>query len=169
LCCVVVKDITLVGSEDNRPADFIKMALDFSEVVARCVVHILSMWKSNSLCRSMHQTENSSESVAVVQRRASRIFGVKRYVRICPNTGRDWTAALPYCSSGTNQPTEEIMMKQTKPGVSKAVAGKIPMTQDRASAIQSDTMKDKGTVSKRDFAARAARAAARNGKSGSGK
>jgi hypothetical protein len=42
------------------------------------------------------------------------------------------------------------------------------MTLDRASAIQSRTMKDKGTVSKDDFAARAQRAAARNGKAGSG-
>lgn len=39
------------------------------------------------------------------------------------------------------------------------------MTQERASAIQSRTVKNKGTVSKKDFAARAARAAARNSKS----
>lgn len=57
------------------------------------------------------------------------------------------------------------MMKQTKTGVGKAAAGKAPMTQERASAIQSRTMKDKGTVSKDDFAARAA---ARNGKAGGG-
>ena len=61
------------------------------------------------------------------------------------------------------------MTKQTKAAVSKAAAGKIPMTQDRASAIQSRTMKVKGTVSKNDFAAVAARAAARNGKSGGGR
>jgi hypothetical protein len=42
------------------------------------------------------------------------------------------------------------------------------MTQDRASAIQSRTIKDQGTVSKDDFAARAARAAVRNGKAGCG-
>jgi hypothetical protein len=63
---------------------------------------------------------------------------------------------------------EETMTKQTKTGVGKAAAGKTPMTQDRASAIQSRTMKDKGTVSKDDFAARAARAAARNSKAGGG-
>lgn len=56
------------------------------------------------------------------------------------------------------------MTKQTKAGIGKAAAGKTPMTQERASVIQSRTMKDKGTVSKDDFAARAARAAARNGK-----
>lgn len=61
------------------------------------------------------------------------------------------------------------MTKQTKAGVSKAPAGKTPMTQDRASAIQSRTMKDKRTVSKDDFAARALRAAARNGKAGGGR
>lgn len=61
------------------------------------------------------------------------------------------------------------MIKQTKPGVSNAAAPKTSMTQDRASAIQSATMKDKGTVSKSDFAARATRTAARNGKFGSGK
>lgn len=58
------------------------------------------------------------------------------------------------------------MTKQTKAGVGKAAAGKTRMTQDRASAIQSQTMKYKGTVSKDDFAARAARAATRNGKAG---
>lgn len=58
--------------------------------------------------------------------------------------------------------------KQTKTGVGKAAAGKTPMTQERASVIQSRTMKNKGTVSKDDFAARAARAAARNGKAGGG-
>lgn len=61
------------------------------------------------------------------------------------------------------------MMKQKKADVSKAAAGKTPMTQDRASAIQSRTMKGKGTVAKDDFAARAARAAARNGKAGGGR
>jgi|GEM_PF-5700579 len=60
------------------------------------------------------------------------------------------------------------MTKQTKAGVRKAATGKTLMTQDRASAIQSRTMKDKGTVSKDDFAARAARAADRNGKAGGG-
>lgn len=60
------------------------------------------------------------------------------------------------------------MTKQTKAGVSKAAAGKTLMRQERASAIQSRTMKDQGTVSKNDFAARAARAAAQNGKAGSG-
>jgi hypothetical protein len=64
---------------------------------------------------------------------------------------------------------EETMTKQTKAGVSKAAAGKTPMTQDRASAIQSRTMKDKGTVSKDDFAARAQRAATRNGKACAGR
>jgi hypothetical protein len=59
---------------------------------------------------------------------------------------------------------ENIMTKHTKAGVSKAAAGKTPMTQDRASAIQSRTMKEKGTVSKSDLAARAARAAIRNSK-----
>jgi hypothetical protein len=63
---------------------------------------------------------------------------------------------------------EENMTKQTKAGVGKAAAGKTPMTQDRASAIQSRTMKDKGTVSKDDFAAPAARAG-RNGKAGGGR
>jgi hypothetical protein len=61
---------------------------------------------------------------------------------------------------------EETMTKQTKVAVAKAAAGKTPMTQGRASAIQSRTMKDKRTVSKDDFAARAVRAAARNGKAG---
>jgi hypothetical protein len=59
---------------------------------------------------------------------------------------------------------EETMTKQTKTGAGKAAASKTQMTQDRASAIQSRTMKDKGTVSKDDFSARATRAAARNGK-----
>lgn len=58
------------------------------------------------------------------------------------------------------------MTKQTKAAVDKAAAGKTPMTQGRASAIQSRTMKDKGTLSKDDFAARAA---ARNGKAGGGR
>ena len=61
------------------------------------------------------------------------------------------------------------MTKQTKAGADKAAASKTPMTQDRASAIQSRTMKDNGTVSKDDFAARATRAAARNGKASGGK
>ncbi len=61
------------------------------------------------------------------------------------------------------------MTKPTKSAVAKAAAGKTPMTQDRASAIQSRTMKNTGTVSKHDFAARAARAAARNGKGGGGR
>lgn len=60
------------------------------------------------------------------------------------------------------------MTKQTKAGVGRPAAGKTPMTQVRASDIQSRTMKDKGTVSKDDFAARAARAAARNCKAGRG-
>lgn len=58
--------------------------------------------------------------------------------------------------------------KQAKPHVNKALAGKTPMTQVRASAIQSRTMKDKRTVSKDDFAARAQSAAVRNGKDGAG-
>lgn len=61
------------------------------------------------------------------------------------------------------------MTKQTKASVSKAATGKTLVTQDRASAIQSRTMRDNGTVSKDDFAARAARAAARNGKAGGGR
>ncbi|WBS05260.1 hypothetical protein OU994_13725 [Pseudoduganella sp. SL102] len=61
------------------------------------------------------------------------------------------------------------MTKQMKAGTGKAAVGNIPMTQDRASAIQSRTMKDKGTVSKDDFAARAARAAVRNGKASGGR
>jgi hypothetical protein len=61
---------------------------------------------------------------------------------------------------------EETMTKQTKVAVAKAAAGKTPMTQGRASAIQSRTMKEKGTVSTDDFAARAA---ARNGKAGGGR
>lgn len=60
------------------------------------------------------------------------------------------------------------MTKQTKVGVGKAAGRKIPMTQDCASAIQTRTMKDQGTVSKNDFAASAARAAARNGKARDG-
>lgn len=61
------------------------------------------------------------------------------------------------------------MTKQTKAGAGKAAASKTPMTQDRASAIQSRTMKDKGTVSKDNFAARATRSAARNGKASGAK
>ncbi|NVD97726.1 hypothetical protein [Massilia sp. BJB1822] len=61
------------------------------------------------------------------------------------------------------------MTKQTKVDVGKAASGKTPMRQSRASAIQSHAMKDTGTVSKDDFAARAARAAARNGKAGGGR
>lgn len=61
------------------------------------------------------------------------------------------------------------MTKQTKAGAGKDAASKTPMTQDRASAIQSRTMKDKGTVSKDDFAARVTRAAARNDKASGGK
>lgn len=61
------------------------------------------------------------------------------------------------------------MTKQPKIGVSKAAAGKTFMTQERASAIQSRTMTDKGTVSKDDFAPRTARAAARNGKAAGGR
>lgn len=57
------------------------------------------------------------------------------------------------------------MTKQTKAGAGKPLVSETPMTQERASAIQSRTMKDKGTVSKKDFGARAARAAARNSKS----
>jgi hypothetical protein len=67
---------------------------------------------------------------------------------------------------------EETMTKQpkqTKRDVSKTTAGKTPMTQDRASDIQSRTMKDKGIVSKDDFAARAESAAARNRKAGVGR
>lgn len=60
------------------------------------------------------------------------------------------------------------MTKQTKVGVGKAAASNSSMTQDRASAVQRRTMKDKGTVSRGDFAARAARAAARDGKVGGG-
>jgi hypothetical protein len=90
-------------------------------------------------------------------------------VRICPNQERDWTAVLAYRSSSTDQHMEEAMTKQTKAGAGKAAASKTQMTQDRASAIQSRTMKDKGTVSKDDFSARATRAAARNGKDSGGK
>jgi hypothetical protein len=64
---------------------------------------------------------------------------------------------------------EETMTKQTRAGAGKAAASKIPMTHDRVSAIQSRTMKDKGTVAKEDFAARAARAVARNAKASGGK
>ena len=73
---------------------------------------------------------------------------------------------LPYRSFRNDQSMEETMTKQTKADVSKAGAGKTQMMQDRASAIQSRTMKDKVVVSKDDFAARATRAAARNGKAG---
>lgn len=73
---------------------------------------------------------------------------------------------LPYCSSCDNHSMEDTMTNQTKKDVSKAAVNETPMTQGRASAIQSRTMKEKGTVSKDDFAARAARAAARNGKVG---
>lgn len=73
---------------------------------------------------------------------------------------------LPYCSSCDNHSMEDTMTNQTKKDVSKAAALKNPMTQERASAIQSRAMKDKGTVSKGDFTARAARAVARNGKAG---
>ena len=76
---------------------------------------------------------------------------------------------LPYRSACTDQRMEETMTKQTKTGVGKVAARKTPMMQDRASAIQSRTMKDKGTVSTDDFAARAARAAARNGKAAGGR
>lgn len=61
------------------------------------------------------------------------------------------------------------MTKQTKAYISRTTAGKSPMTQDRASAIKSHTMKNKGTVSRDDFAARAESAAVRNGKAGAGK
>jgi len=64
---------------------------------------------------------------------------------------------------------KETLTKQTKAGADKAAASKTPTTQDRASAIQSRTMKDKGTVLKDDFAACAARAAARNDKVSVGK
>lgn len=60
------------------------------------------------------------------------------------------------------------MTKQTKAGAGKG-AGRTPMTQERASAIQSRTMKTKGTVSKSDFAARAARSADRNSKADAGR
>jgi hypothetical protein len=63
---------------------------------------------------------------------------------------------------------EKTMTKQMRSGGGKPAASKTPMTQNRAAAIQSRTMKDKGTVSKGDFAARAARAATRNGKAGGG-
>ena len=58
------------------------------------------------------------------------------------------------------------MTKQTKSGVARPATGKTAMTQVRASDIQSRTMKNKSTMSKDDFAARAARAAARNCKAG---
>jgi len=64
---------------------------------------------------------------------------------------------------------EEKVTKQTKAtkaDAGRAAAGRTPMTQDRASAIQSRTMKDRGTVSSDDFAARAARAAAHNSRPG---
>lgn len=61
------------------------------------------------------------------------------------------------------------MTKQTKAASRKAGTGKTAMTPGRASAIQSRTMKDKGIVSKDDFAARAARAAARAGKADGGR
>lgn len=61
------------------------------------------------------------------------------------------------------------MTKQTKTDAGKTTSNRSPMMQDRASAIQSRTMKDKDTVSKDDFAARAARAAARNHKAGGGR
>lgn len=61
------------------------------------------------------------------------------------------------------------MTKQPKTCVGKSGAAKTLMTQERASAIQSRTMKEKGTVSKDDFAARSARAAARNGKAAGGR
>lgn len=61
---------------------------------------------------------------------------------------------------------EDTMTNQSKKVVSNTAVRNTPMTQDRASAIQSRTAKDNGTVSKSDFAARAARAVARNGKAG---
>jgi hypothetical protein len=64
---------------------------------------------------------------------------------------------------------EKTMTKQNTKNTRKVAIDKKPMTQERASAIQSDTMKKKGTVSKDDFAARAARAVARNGKTGAGR
>lgn len=54
------------------------------------------------------------------------------------------------------------MKKQTNKGVSKIQSGKTQMTQERASAIQSHTAKKNGTVTEKDFAARATAAAARN-------
>ncbi|WP_323144845.1 hypothetical protein [Massilia phyllosphaerae] len=56
------------------------------------------------------------------------------------------------------------MKKQTKTEAGKGTVGKTPMTQERASAIQRRTTIDNGRVSKEDFAARAASAAARNSK-----
>lgn len=73
---------------------------------------------------------------------------------------------LPYRSSCDKHLMEDTMTNQTKKDVSKAAPKETPMTQGRASAIQSRTMKEKGTVSRDDFAASAARAAARNGKVG---
>jgi len=64
---------------------------------------------------------------------------------------------------------EETMTKQTKASAGKAAASKTPMTQGGASAIQSRTMKDNGTVLQDDFVARATRAAARNDKASGGK
>ena len=61
------------------------------------------------------------------------------------------------------------MTKHTKAVQGKATADKILMTQDRASAIQSQTMKVKGTVSEDDFEGRAAHDSARNGKAGGGR
>lgn len=61
------------------------------------------------------------------------------------------------------------MTKQTKTGAGKTAARKTPMTHERASAIQSRTMKDTGTVSKNDFAARAESAATRNDKARRGR
>lgn len=61
------------------------------------------------------------------------------------------------------------MTKQTKAGAGKAAAGKTQMTKERASAIQSRTMKDRGTVLKTDFAARASSAADRNTRPGGGR
>lgn len=52
-------------------------------------------------------------------------------------------------------------MSGSKTKGNKTAASK-PMTQDRASKIQSATAKRTGTVTQRDFAARAGRAAAKN-------
>ena len=75
----------------------------------------------------------------------------------------------PYRSSGNNHFMEETVTKQTKAVQGKATADKILMTQDRASAILSPTMKDQGTVSKDDVAAHAIRASARTSKAGGGR